>query len=183
MGFAAVGWVSYQSTKPSPPVNLVGDLAYAQSLLPTPTPGQPSLESKWRYDTETDEMTGKSEKSASVVSGNSFEFGFPYRGVQHAELTLRDHPRYGKNVILSIERGQFMAGVLGCAVTVRFDDQAPQKYWARGAADNSTETIFLNNYSKFVTSTRKSRTLRLSTEVYHEGSPVFEFNISGLKDF
>lgn len=137
----------------------------------------------WSYVSETDDMTGKPFQSASVYSTNTVNFGFPYNGVQHARLTLRKHPRYGSDVLLEIKKGQFMAGVSGVQVLVRFDDNTtPMKFWASGAADHSSTTLFLGNYAKFVSQLRNAKIVRLSTPIYHEGNPVFEFNVAGFKE-
>lgn len=78
-------------------------------------------------------------------------FSFPYAGPQHGTLTLRTHPRYGKNVIFNIERGQIPCPAVS--------------YSAAGPEDNSTE---------------KAKTVRISVNVFQEGSPVFEFDVSGF---
>lgn len=143
---------------------------------PSPTP------ENWDYSTRTDDMTGKPAKSATVTSTNTVSFDFPYAGAQHAQLTLRKHPRYGNDVILSIEKGQFMPGVSGVQVLVRFDDGPAVKFWAQGAEDNNTTTLFLGGYAKFVAAVRKAKVVRISTPVYHEGSPVFEFDVEGFEE-
>jgi len=94
-------------------------------------------------------------------------FDFPYSGTQHATLTLRTHPRHGKDIIFSIEKGQILCrSYEDCTVLVRFDDEPPSNYSAVGAADNSTETIFIRNYSKFVEKLLKAK--------------AFEFDVSGF---
>lgn len=141
-----------------------------------PKPG-----AQWRYSSSNDEMTGKPARQASVLSTNSVTFDFPYQGAQHGQLSLRTHPRHGKDVILSIERGQFQCRSYdGCTVLVRFDDGAPQKFSATGASDNSTETLFIQNYSRFVGAMAKAKTIRISAEVFQQGNPVFEFDVAGF---
>jgi hypothetical protein len=126
-------------------------------------------------------MAKGSSFSARVQSTNTVEFGFPYTGVQHAALTLRTHSRLGKDVILNIERGQFLCrSYEDCTILVRFDDQKAQNYSAVGAPDNSTETIFIRNYSRFIGSMQKAKTVRIAAEIYQQGSPVFEFDVSGF---
>ena len=46
---------------------------------------------------------------------------------------------------------------IGCTVLVRFDDGEAIKFSVSSAADNSSETIFLNNYSKFVENVKKAK--------------------------
>ena len=150
------------------------------SASPAPaTAPQPG--SQWDYRQDKDPMGKGAAYFASVLSNNTVNFGFPYSGAQHATLTLRTHPRYGENVILSIERGQFLCPSYdGCTVLVRFDDSKAIRYSADGAADNSTETIFIRGYSSFVAHLEKSKRVRISANVYQEGAPVFEFDVSGF---
>ena len=106
-------------------------------------------------------------------------FDFPYSGEQHATLNLRVDPRYGKDVIFRIERGQILChSYEDCTVLVRFDDGKAVNYTAVGAADNSTETIFIRNYGRFVENMLKAKMVRISTNIYQEGAPVFEFDVS-----
>lgn len=120
---------------------------------------------------------------AMVQSTNTVEFDFPYADPQHASLTLRTHPRHGKDVIFSIERGQFLCrSYEDCTILVRFDDQEAQNYSAIGAADSSTETIFIRNYPRFVSSMLKAKTVRIAAEIYQQGAPVFEFDVSGFDE-
>ena len=115
-------------------------------------------------------MGGGTIKTATAVSANSVRFDFPYQGEQRARLTLREHPRRGKDVMLSIERGQFLAGILGSDVLVRFDDGRPQTFRARGAADHSTTTIFISGYPKFVENLKRSKRVMIEAPIYREGN-------------
>lgn len=126
-------------------------------------------------------MSSETSYFATVVSTNEVEFGFPYGGSQNAYLTLRTHPRHGKDVIFRIERGQILCpSYEGCTVLVRFDEEPATKYSATGAADNSTETLFLQNYGRFAEKVLNSKRVRISAEIYQQGSPVFEFDVSGF---
>jgi len=135
----------------------------------------------WRYFGEMDPVSGIREWVASTESLNTVNFDRPYQGAQRATLTLRKHPRYGNNVILQIERGQFTAGLSGVQVVVRFDDGKAINFWADGPADHSTTTLFIGDYSKFVEALRKAKLVRISTSIYQEGEPVFEFNVAGFE--
>jgi hypothetical protein len=85
--------------------------------------------------------------------------------------------------MLEIERGQFMASVTGVQALARFDDGGPVKFWASGPADHSTTILFINDYGRFVAQLRKAKTVRLSTSVYQQGAPVFQFDVAGLEGF
>lgn len=145
----------------------------------TPTPKLPG--SQWNYDQYNDEMSKGTIFQARVLSENKVNFDFPYSGLQHGALTLRTHPRYGKDIIFNIERGQFLCTSYdGCTVLVRFDDEEPLKYSATAASDNSTETIFIQNYSKFVGKMLKAKKVRIAANIYQQSAPVFEFDVSGF---
>ena len=133
----------------------------------------------WNYSTSSDPMGG-TIKNAYILSLNEINFQFPYQGSQRATLTLRNHPRYGKDVILGLNKGQFLCGYPKCQVTVRFDNGKPQKYSAAEPADHSTNTLFINGYAKFLENLKKSKKLYIEAIFYQEGSKVFEFDIEDL---
>lgn len=136
---------------------------------------------QWRYRIDEEEMTNGKRKTASVESTNTVEFGFPYAGAQNGRLTLRTDPRYGKDVIFMIERGQILCPSYdGCTVQVRFDDDKPTSFSASAAADHSSEVIFLSDYSRFLTRMKKAKRVRLSVGIYQNGRPVFDFDVSGF---
>lgn len=154
-----------------------------QSEQMSPPAVVPSPGAQWEYDQYTDPMQDGTTFSAEVKSTNTVSFDFPYEGAQHARLQLRTHPRHGKDVILRIEQGQFLCNSFqDCNVLVRFDDQEPVRFSGIGAADNSTETVFIRNYQRFVASMLKAERVRISVEVYQEGAPVFEFDVSDFND-
>ncbi|MBN1545706.1 MAG: hypothetical protein JW902_03510 [Syntrophaceae bacterium] len=145
----------------------------------TPAPPQPG--SQWYYHNSDDSMGKGVIHQARVSSSNTVNFDFPYSGTQHAALSLRTHPRHGKDIIFSIEKGQILChSYENCTVLVRFDDEPPTNYSAVGAADNSTETIFIRNYDRFVGKMLKAKRVRIAVNIYHEGAPVFEFDISNF---
>jgi hypothetical protein len=137
--------------------------------------------SQWSYSQDADAMSKGTTYNAWILSSNTVNFDFPYSGEQRATLNLRVNPRYGKNVIFRIEKGQILChSYEDCTVLVRFDNGKASNYTAVGAADNSTETIFIRNYGRFVENMLKAKMVRISTNIYQEGAPVFEFDVSGF---
>lgn len=149
-------------------------------------PAQPEVKIEatglqWMYNVREDKMTGGTTRHASVLSTNTVSFGSPYSGAQHGRLALRIDPKYGRDVIFAIERGQLLCrSYEDCDVLVRFDEGKPERFSAVGPADNSSETVFLRNYDRFLEKLRKAKVVRLSMNVYQEGAPVFEFDVSGF---
>lgn len=147
----------------------------------TSSPAPMISNSQWSYSQFADEMSKGTRYIALVSSSNTVDFDFPYSGEQHATLKLRIDPDNAKDVIFSIEKGQILCPSYGsCTVLVRFDDGKASNYTAVGTADNSTETIFINNYSRFVENMLKAKRVRISTTIFQQGAPVFEFEVSGF---
>jgi hypothetical protein len=136
---------------------------------------------RWRYSEEVEPMGRGTVKYAVVQSMNEFEYSFPYTGSQRATLQLRIHPTYGRNVILTIEKGQFLCRYDGCQVAVRFDEGPAQTYSAAEPADHRTTSLFIHNYDLFVTAARKAKRAYIEAQFYQEGTRVFEFDVSNLK--
>lgn len=136
---------------------------------------------QWNYDVSEDKMDGGTTYFANVYSTNSVNFDFPYSGLQNAKLTLRAGYRQAKDVIFSIRKGQILCpSYQDCTVLVRFDDENPVNYSAVAPADNSSDTIFLRNYEKFLGKLQKAKRVRIAVDIFQEGAPVFEFDVSGF---
>jgi hypothetical protein len=136
--------------------------------------------SNWEYVEREDKMTGQTTRSAQLTSSNTVNFAFPYNGAQHATLLLR-RKRGGDDVMLIIEKGQFLCGYGGCSVTVRFDEKTPRRFRAAGPEDNSTTVLFINNERSFIAEAKKAKIIRIEAVIYQNGSPVFEFETAGLQ--
>lgn len=136
---------------------------------------------RWNYEESQDAMGRGKIKHASVKSINQVQFDFPYKGAQRATLMLRAHPQHGKDIILTVERGQFLCSVSGCKVNVRFGAGKPVTYRAAESADHNTTILFIKGYDQFVTNTKKVDKIKIEAQFYQEGSRVFEFDVSGLK--
>lgn len=135
--------------------------------------------SQWSYYQNSDDMGKGTVYTAHVSSTNLVNFDFPYSGEQHATLSLRTHPRWGKDLFFRIEKGQLLCNSYdGCNVLIRFDDSAALTFSAIGPEDNSSEVIFIQNYGRFVEKMLKAKRVRIAVNVYQEGAPTFEFDVS-----
>lgn len=156
-------------------------LTPAETPTPSPSPTATPIGQQWHYSADEDPMGRGTTYVAWVSSSNTVEFSFPYQGAQRATLMLRSHPRYGKDIIFSIEKGQILCrSYKPCNVLVRFDDEQANSYSAVGPDDNSSTHIFLQGYSRFMAKLVKAKRIRISVTVYQQGDPVFDFDISGL---
>lgn len=137
----------------------------------------------WYYLPSIDDMTGKTTYTAAIKSVNEVSFSFPYNGAQRGTLTLREHPRHGKDVIFNIDKGQIICGrVSECTVEMKFDDGAIKQYSASFPTDNSSNILFIEGYQELLTKLKQSKTVRLNVTVYQEGQHTFTFDVSGFSD-
>lgn len=157
--------------------------AQEESVQSPPEPIlQPQPVDPWTYTEDQDPMGRGKIKHAITQSVNTVSFGFPYQGAQRGTLNLRRHPEYGRDVILSVERGQFLCSPIdGCSVLVRFGEGKPQRFSAVGPEDQSSTVLFIRGHDKFVSQAKKVGKLAIQAQFYQEGNQVFEFDISGLK--
>ncbi len=117
---------------------------------------------------------------ASTVSSNTLDFTFPYTGTQHARLTLRKHPRMGLDVIVQIERGQFVCRIDGCALMVRFDEGQAERFYGAGAADGTSTILFIRPSDRFMARVRKAKRVRIEAQFYQQGIRVLDFPADDL---
>jgi hypothetical protein len=144
-------------------------------------PASPQTPVGWQYTESDDPMSSKKIKYAINQSTNFINLDFPYQGPQQGVLTVRKHPRHGNDVIFGVQKGQIMcSSYSGCNVLIRFDDKPAQKFSAKEPEDNSTETIFISNYTRFVATAKKSKTLTLQVSFYQQGTQTFTFNTENL---
>ncbi|TVO75117.1 hypothetical protein [Sedimenticola selenatireducens] len=134
----------------------------------------------WFYN-ETEDPLGRGViKRATVKSINTVSFDFPYRGEQRATLQLRDHPKYGKDVLFYIEKGQFTCRINKCTVNVRFGDEKPKTFTALEPQDQSTTLLFIQKYNDFVAKIMKVNRVQIEATFYQNGNHVFEFDTKNL---
>ena len=136
-------------------------------------------EFKWKYHVTTDELTSKPTYLSVVQSINQVSFDFPYQGIQRGELMLRTHPQHGKDLILRVEKGQMLVrSYEDTTVKVVFDEGSPISYRVVGPSDHGTTSLFIRDYSGFVSRMIKAKKVKVSVPFYQQGNVVFEFNVS-----
>jgi hypothetical protein len=158
--------------------------------LPTVAPAKPMIitahdrssatASACRYSTNEATVSGKAIKEATVISKESIEFSFLYGEPQYPRLIVRTHPRYGNNIIISIDRGQFMCSVIHCTVIARFDNGQPQTFIGLEPEDNSTTAVFIRDYGRFLNELKKTKVLKIEAVFFHEGPRQMEFDVAGF---
>lgn len=156
-------------------------LKAAAKLAEEAKKNQPIPETSWNYDDEKDAMSGGHIKRAYITSTNSVDFKFPYQGGSTGMLTIRKHPRYGKDVYFRVTKGQTLCGVDGCTVSVKFDDGKSASYRATGSNDNDSTVLFISGYDGFVKKAKASKQIIIEVGFYQEGNRQFTFATDGLK--
>lgn len=135
----------------------------------------------WEYSESVDEMTDKTNYYATIESENSVDFDFPYNGGSILTFTIRQSSQYGKEMYISISKGQFNAGISGTKIKVRFDDEEPFSVSCNTPSDYSTDVLFLTGYDKLLKKLKNSKTMKINVEFFNEGTRTFEFDVEGLE--
>lgn len=135
----------------------------------------------WTYGQQKDPMGRGRIQWADSVSSNTITLATPYGGPQRGTLRLRIHPEYGRDIILSVQRGQFLCGIEGCSVLVRVDDGEAVRYKAAGPTDGATTELFIMAYGELTRQLYDAKVLRIEAEFFRNGAQMLVFNVSGLK--
>lgn len=134
----------------------------------------------WTYSENIDEMTEKTSYFASCTSTNSEQFEFPYTDPCYMSIVVRQSPKYGRDVYITITCGQFNVKFQGTPVKFKFDDKAVETFGFNSADDGSHDVLFSNNPKKLIAKLKNSKTLKIEAEFFQQGSRVFRFNTEGL---
>ena len=143
------------------------------------------VKGKWEYSDYIDEASGKTAFTVSLLSENKINLSFPYSGSQNGTLSVRNHPRWGKEIYLKIKKGQILS-IDGYSYDnkyflVRFDD-GDVKRWNYGeASDQSSDIIFIRNTKKFLKKLTNSNKIYITINIYQDGQNTFVFDSKGLK--
>lgn len=135
----------------------------------------------WSYRTKEDKVRGGTTYYATLTSSNRVFQSPPYESDTSMDMTVRHAPGSGTNIMLSVSSGQLMCpSYEGCSGTVRFDEGPAERISFEGAADNSSETIFVSNEASFLAKLKKSKRVIIEKTMYQAGNPQFEFDVAGL---
>lgn len=131
---------------------------------------------EWKFTTDTDRMTSKVTSTAQLSSENSLDLSFPYKGRNMGRLTVRQHPRYGLQVILDVEKGQVLCNSFnGCPVLIRFDDKPPHTFNGGESADNNPTIVFILDAKAFIAQASKAHQILVQVNFFQNGAQTLEF--------
>jgi zinc-ribbon domain len=177
-----------QSPKPAAPqaalnlVDVATDNAEDMTAVADVTPAStPTPESSWSYSSDEDKVRGGTSYFARATSTNEVQLAAPYDGGSSLGMTVRKSPAYGTDVMLVLSSGQLMCpSYEGCYGTVRFDSGPAERVALSGAADNSSDTVFIDGAADFIAKLKKAHKVIVELEIYQGGRPQFEFDVKGL---
>ena len=134
---------------------------------------------RWQVTESIDEMTDTKNVWKSLTSENFAYFDFPYEGGSFLRIDVRYMKKYGTDILLTLSQGQLMSNEYNGTnyVMVRFDDDAPQKYYTNEPSDGSSNCLFLRNAKKFIKRAKTAKSIKIQVPVYQEGNPIFTFKV------
>tara|TARA_B100000524_G_C23520005_1_gene323796 strand:+ start:72 stop:698 length:627 start_codon:yes stop_codon:yes gene_type:complete len=143
------------------------------------------VKGKWEYTDYIDEASGKTAYKASLLSENKINLSFPYSGSQNGTLSVRNHPRWGKDIYLKIKKGQILS-IDGYSYDnkyflVRFDDGDVKRWNYVGSSDQSSDIIFISNEKKFLKQLTTANEIYITINLYQDGQYTFVFDPKGLR--
>jgi hypothetical protein len=144
----------------------------------------PKVKSNWKYGENVDKMTGAVTEWAMTDSTNKVPMSFPYNSGSEGTIVV-----FEKNVKIHISKGQVMcSNYSGCTIRVKFDDEQPEDYAAVGPDNGQYSHVYLgqadpdgNGAEKFMNKLKTAKRVMIAVEVFQENTPVWEFNVSGLR--
>ena len=142
------------------------------------------VKSNWKYGENVDKMSGEVTEWAMTDSTNKVPMSFPYSGGSEGTIVV-----FEKNVKIHISKGQVMcSNYSGCTIRVKFDNEQPEDYAAVGPDNGQHSHVYLgytdpdgNGAEKFMNKLKTAKRVMIGVEVFQENTPVWEFNVSGLR--
>ena len=153
--------------------------AFTPTGIPTP---DDVVKPEWNMGNDVDSVSGKESKVAIMDSTNQVEMDFPYNGGSTGSIIIRKHPRFGKDVIFKVSKGQLLCDISdGCSVSVRFDDKPAFQVHANEPSDHSSDTLCLSGYDRLVKEIKASKKMIVEANFFQNGLRTYEFAIEGLQ--
>jgi hypothetical protein len=129
----------------------------------------------WFYLDGVDPMSSKPDKTAILTSTNSLNLSWPYAGENRGYIIIRQHPQWGLDVFVKLDKGQIICHYDDCRARVRFDSKEPVTYNATGPADHSSNIIFFKNEKAFIENARRAKTILVELNIFQNGSQILRF--------
>lgn len=141
-----------------------------------------SLNHEWSIHENTDEMTDKTTKLASIMSHNTVNFDFPYNGGSRLSMHIREKEN-NVDVYFTINNGQFVCNeYMGTdEIVMRFGNEDAITYKTCESATGDSNYLFIR-YTKdakqIINKCKIAKEIKVKAPFFQEGSRVFTFNIN-----
>lgn len=133
----------------------------------------------WIYGSQPDLGGATPITQAYVASRNHFTFDDG--SSISARLLVRNHPRFGRDVIVSISAGIIGCDAdKGCHVNVSFDKTASQAVYAHLPRDKTPNILFLGEYDDMIARINEARVIQVGLPSPAGDVRHFSFDIGGL---
>jgi hypothetical protein len=177
--WAVVGGQGYEPRRDAPSPAASRPKTYelpAEAIAPEPWKNPDT----WTYDVQADPISATPIKTACTNSINQAQLSPPYEPVT-AMLCLRHSKRGGTDAFVSLNgKGQILCATYnGCTLYARFDNRQVV-FGGRGAADYSTNIVFLVPASKLASDLKKTEHTKIEITFYEAGTQTLEFDTKGL---
>ena len=172
-------WNAYQAKQTEDVLNTV--LQAGQTDAEIHQKALKSAGAHWKVNNPTDEMTDKAFVVASVTSINEADFNFPYDGGSLLTMYVREKDNKS-DVFFRISKGQFVCNEYSGTdvITIRFDDEAPQKFKASESSTNDSSILFVARSSdakRIIQKCKTAKAMKVQLNFYSEGSRIFNFEV------
>ena len=161
---------SNPAATPASPVAIVEPVVDPATLTP------------WSYSEDTDALTDKVTKTACTTSSNKVQLDWPYQPVS-AQLCIRQSPRFGLDTFVQLNGdGQILCrSYEDCTLKVRFGE-APARNWPGvGAADGSSNVVFLRRSESLATQAKDVDQIIVELPLYEAGNQPIIFPTQKLE--
>jgi len=136
-------------------------------------------QSAWVYSDYVDEMTSKTVYQARVTCPDKIQFKFPYEGGSTATIAVASVNGHNQ-VMLMIDKGQFIVTTDGMDIQVRFDDKKAQTFRCSQLSNGDINKVFINSDNKFISLLKSSKIVIIQAPFYQEPPTVLGFDVHGF---
>lgn len=135
----------------------------------------------WQTEEIDDTVSGKKSVVTTARSLNTFSLARPFHGDQSAYISVRQHPRFGHDVFISVERGQLYCAQTKCYISTRFDGGNVKRYAVSEPDDGRSSVWFIDDAKGFSAQLAKSNRTFVELQFFKQGALTVEFLTEGLK--
>ena len=174
LGLVLCAVIFFQIQQPThtPAATRIDSRSTQTTAIDAPVP--PDLQ-QWTRVTRVDQVSGQEMVIYSLRSRNSLSLSFPYQGRNFGHLSVRQHPRFGTNAYVTVEKGQIVCSYPTCAVDLRFDDGPVQSWQMSEPTDRSSTLLFFEDSERFIAAARQATQIFVELTFFQDGARTMRF--------